>query len=65
MELELILNYDFDPEEGYTEKSIILDTNEVAMYEDMLLHKKKLLVNLYEEDLENLIEGTGIELDGN
>ena len=62
MELELILNYDFDPEQGYTQKSITLDTNEVAMYEDLLVHKKKLIVNLYEEDIENLVEGTGIKL---
>ena len=65
MELELILNYDFDPEQGYTQKSIILDTNEVAMYEDLLAHKKKLIVNLYEEDIENLVEGTGIKINGN
>ena len=65
MKLELILNYDFDPEEGYTQKSITLDTNEVAMYEDLLAHKKKLIVNLYEEDIENLVEGTGIKINGN
>lgn len=65
MKLELILNYDFDLEEGYTQKSIELDTNEVAIYEDILKHEKKIIVNLYEEDIENLVEGTGIKLDGN
>lgn len=65
MKLELILNYDFDPEQGYTQKSMYLDTNEVAIYEDILHNKKKIIVNLYEEDLEDLIEGTGIELNGN
>ena len=62
MELELVLNYDFDAEKGYTKKNIILDTNEVAMYEDILNNKKKLIVNLYEEDIEELLKGTGIEL---
>lgn len=64
MKLELILNYDFDPEEGYTQKAIILDTNEVAMYEDMLNQDKKLIVNLYKEDIEELLKGTGMELNG-
>jgi len=65
MKLELILNYDFDPEEGYTQKSIELDTNEVAMYEDILKNEKKVIVNLYEEDIEELLNGTGIIIDGN
>ena len=64
MKLELILNYDFDPEQGYTQKSMVLDTNEVAMYEDMLKQEKKLIVNLYEEDVEELLNGTGISIDG-
>ena len=34
------------------------------MYEDILRGHKKLIVNLYEEDIENLVEGTGISIDG-
>ena len=62
--IELILNYDFDPEEGYTKKSIELDTNEVAIYEDILRCTKKLIVNLYPEDIEELLKGTGIDISG-
>ena len=62
--IELILNYDFDPEEGYTKNSIELDTNEVCLYEDILRGHKKLIVNLYQEDIEELLKGTGINIDG-
>lgn len=60
--IEIILNYDFDPEQGYTKKSITLDTNEAAIYEDILSGKRKLIVNLYPEDIEELLEGTGMSL---
>lgn len=62
MELEIVLKYDFDPEQGYTTKSIILDTNEVALYEDILYNKRKLIINLYKEDIEELLKDTGVEL---
>ena len=62
--IEIILNYDFDPEQGYTKKEIELDTNEIVFYEDILRGTKKLIVNLYEEDIEELLKGTGISIDG-
>lgn len=62
--IEIILNYDFDPKQGYTTKSITLDTNEIAMYEDMLRFERTLIINLYPEDIEELLKGTGIEING-
>lgn len=62
--IEVILNYDFDPEQGYTQHSIQLDTNEVAIYEDILKGNKKLIIHLYPEDIEELLKGTGMSLNG-
>ena len=62
--IEIIFNYDFDPEEGYTKKSIELDTNEWALYENPREDKKKIILNLYEEDIEELLKGTGISING-
>lgn len=61
--VEIILSYDFDPEKGYTEKTLQLDRNEWAIYEDMLRSDRKLIIRLYPEDIKNLLEGTGIDLD--
>lgn len=61
--VELVLSYDFDPEKGYTEKTLQLDRNEWAIYEDMLRSERKLIIRLYPEDIKNLLEGTGIDLD--
>ena len=62
--IEIILNYDFDPEQGYTHKSIELDSNEWAIYESMHDNKRKLILYLYEEDIEELLKGTGISING-
>lgn len=61
--IEIILNYNFDPEQGYTQKSIELDSNEWCIYENQLTRERKVMVNLYEEDIEELVKGTGIDLD--
>ena len=61
--VELVLSYDFDPEKGYTEKTLQLDRNEWEIYEDMLRSERKLIIRLYPEDIKNLLEGTGIDLD--
>jgi hypothetical protein len=61
--LEIVFNYDFDPERGYTKKSIILDRNEWAIYEDILRNQRKVIVHLYPEDIAKLLEGTGVDLD--
>lgn len=60
-EVEIVFNYDFDPEQGYTTKSI--KTNEYYMYQNMRTMKQKVIVNLYEEDIKALLEGTGVDLD--
>ena len=61
--VELVLSYDFDPEKGYTEKTLQLDRNEWAIYEDVVRREQKLIIRLYPEDIKNLLEGTGIDLD--
>lgn len=61
--IELVLCYDFDPEKGYAEKTLQLDRNEWAIYEDVVRMKQKLIIRLYPEDIKNLLEGTGIDLD--
>lgn len=61
--IELVLNYDFDPEQGYTQKSITIDSNEFAMYESLLTNERKLIVHLYEDDIRELLNGTGIKID--
>lgn len=61
--IELVLSYDFDPEKGYTEKTLQLDRNEWAIYEDVVRREQKLIIRLYPEDIKNLLEGTGIDLD--
>ena len=61
--VRLILNYDFDPELGYTQKSLLLDSNEWAIKEDMLRHEREILLHLYPEDIKALLEGTGVDLD--
>lgn len=61
--VEIILSYDFDPEKGYTEKTLQLDRNEWAIYEDVVRREEKLIIRLYPEDIKNLLEGTGIDLD--
>ena len=63
--VEIIFNYDFDAEQGYTQKSIELDTNEWALYENAIDNKRKIILNLYEEDIEELLKGTGISVNGN
>ena len=45
-EVEIVLNYDFDTEQGYTQKS--LKTSEYYMYENLKTQKQKVIVNLYE-----------------
>lgn len=59
----LILNYDFDSELGYTQKSMLLDSNEWAIKEDMLTNEREILLHLYPEDIKHLLEGTGVDLD--
>lgn len=61
--VRLILNYDFDPELGYTQKSMLLDSNEWAIKEDMLTNEREILLHLYPEDIAKLLEGTGVDLD--
>lgn len=61
--IEIILNYDFDSELGYTQKSIQLDSNEWCLYENQLTKERKVMVNLYEEDIKELLKGTGISID--
>ena len=61
--VELVLSYDFDPEKGYNEKTLQLDRNEWAIYEDVVRREQKLIIRLYPEDIKNLLEGTGIDLD--
>ena len=61
--IEIVLSYDFDPEKGYTEKTLQLDRNEWAIYEDVVRREQKLIIRLYPEDIKNLLEGTGIDLD--
>lgn len=60
--VEIILNYDFDSEQGYTQKSTILDSNEWCIYENQLTGERKAIINLYQEDIEELLKGTGIDL---
>lgn len=60
--IELILNYDFDPEQGYTQKSITIDSNEFALYENLMNKERKLIVHLYEDDIRELLNGTGVEI---
>lgn len=62
-ELELIFNYDFDPEEGYTQKHLATQSNEWAIYENPFKGERKLMINLYPEDIKALLEGTGVDLD--
>lgn len=61
--IEIMLNYDFEPELGYTQKSIQLDSNEWCLYENQLTMERKVIVNLYKEDIEELLKGTGISID--
>jgi len=61
--IEIIFNYDFDPEMGYTQKSISLDNNEWAIYENILKRERKVIVNLYPEDIAEILDGTGVNLD--
>lgn len=61
--VEIILSYDFDLEKGYTEKTLQLDRNEWAIYQDVVRREEKLIIRLYPEDIKNLLEGTGIDLD--
>ena len=61
--LEIIFNYDFDPEQGYTQKSLVLDRNEWAICESMLERTRRVIVNLYPEDIAKILEGTGVDLD--
>ena len=60
--IRLVLNYDFDHELGYTQKSIDLDSNEWIIYENQLTLEKVAEINLYVEDIEELLEGTGMSL---
>lgn len=60
--VRLVLNYDFDHELGYTQKSIELDNNEWTIYENQLTLERVAEINLYVEDIEELLEGTGISL---
>lgn len=62
-EVEIILNYDYDPELGYTQKT--LHTSEYYLYQNIKTGKQKVIVNLYEEDVKDLLEGTGIDINGN
>ena len=62
--IKIVLNYDFDQEQGYTTKSIELDKCEVLMWEVPFMNKKTIVINLYEEDIKELLKGTGIEIDG-
>ena len=61
--VRLILNYDFDPELGYTQKSMLLDSNEWAIKENMLRNEREIILYLYPEDIAKLLEGTGVDLD--
>lgn len=61
--LELILNYDFDAEQGYTQKSLLLDSTEWALYENPFKRERKIIIHLYPEDIKKLLEGTGVDLD--
>ena len=56
-----ILNYDYDPKAGYTETSI--HTTEYYQYQNTKTGKQKIIVNLYVEDIKDLLSGTGIDLD--
>ena len=51
--IELILNYDFDAEQGYTQKSVQLDSNELYICENQVKQERKVIVNLYEEDIKD------------
>lgn len=62
-EVEIILNYDYDPELGYTQKS--LHTSEYYIAKNIKTRKDKVVVNLYEEDIKDFLEGTGIDINGN
>lgn len=61
--LEIVFNYDFDPEQGYTQKSLLLDSNEWALYENQFTKERKVIIYLYPEDIAKLLEGTGVDLD--
>lgn len=63
--VEIVLNYDFDPKEGYTEKTMILDDAQISCFEDTLRFERRIKLNLYEDDLKDLLQGTGIDINGN
>lgn len=56
MEVIIKLSYDYDNELRYTEKEIEID--ELELWKA----KNKVIVNLYEEDIKKLVEGTGIDI---
>ena len=53
----IILNYDYDNELGYSENVLIVDPNQVRKVNG------RLVVDLYVEDIRDLLEGTGMKLD--
>lgn len=53
----ITLLYDYDNEMGYTNKSIEIDNNEIYIKEDGTIS-----ISIYENDIEELLENTGIEV---
>lgn len=61
--VEIILNYDFDPEQGYTQTSIDVSKDWLLLGTNLKTKETKLGIYLFEEDIRKLLKGTGITID--
>lgn len=60
--VEIELDYDYDPEEGFSTKRII--TDQFYTLYNPVTETGTVIVTIYDTDIEDLVKGTGIKLNG-